>query len=678
VIHRRDEEIVALVKRGVILLSCMLRNNKMLAAVGTSSAVVSTGLLAWQMYTVKQSQAEVQDLREKLSLQQERIKLNELSGERESSSQYIKIPRRRLDSDRSTSSSLDQFEDMRPRSYTSPTTEHGESLKDILPRHLRKPFRLLNQANTGDYEQHLNAVRELSRQTLTDGEYNQIAQSSVCRTAVGLARTNNVDLRFFLKPAPLPPECEKKEMVAAMRDILTSLPGAGSKELHQCIQYFTSTALDHYLANAEEEVIDSDLNYEFHRESHHIHSIPRPRISQETLLEQCLQALLSHSTVEDQCTTLLSSPTLPLFSRILAAYPENNRIKSIIGKIISNFCLHPKFHQAIFKAGWVGILASWKQDPNLLVSLPATKALSNMDQEFGQHTYRPGIYLLLPNDRHVQHKNNLSNWGVDVVFVHGLLGGVFYTWRQQDRNSSRDMDDNQVSEEDYSYCWPRDWLQEDSGHVRVIGCDFDSYLSQWGGSCPRQSFKQSLEERSEDMLAALQAAGVGQRPVVFVGHSMGGLIIKKMLVTAQGSQDETRRQLGENTKGVVFYSTPHRGSKMADLNSIVKYFFSPSVEVQELEADSPTLLELNSCFKTYVEKFKTKVISFGETLPTKQLGVEMTFVPPESSDPGVGEFYTVPFNHMDICKPSSRKSILFRKFYNLVWDTVDDATPCKT
>ena len=23
-----------------------------------------------------------------------------------------------------------------------------------------------------------------------------------------------------------------------------------------------------------------------------------------------------------------------------------------------------------------------------------------------------GIYLLLPNDRHVQHKNNLSNWGV--------------------------------------------------------------------------------------------------------------------------------------------------------------------------------------------------------------------------------------------------------------------------
>ena len=55
-----------------------------------------------------------------------------------------------------------------------------------------------------------------------------------------------------------------------------------------------------------------------------------------------------------------------------------------------------------------------------------------------------------------------------------------------------------------------------------------------------------------------------------------------------------------------------------------------------------------------------QVISFGETLPTQHMGVNMTFVNPESSNPGVGDFYTVPFNHMDICKPSSRKSILFR------------------
>jgi len=298
-----------------------------------------------------------------------------------------------------------------------------------------------------------------------------------------------------------------------------------------------------------------------------------------------------------------------------------------------------------------------------------------MDQEYGGHRFEPGIYLLLPNDRHVQHKNNLSNWGVDVVFVHGLMGGVFYTWRQQDKDNERELSDNQISEDNYSYCWPRDWLAEDAGHVRVIGCDFDSYLSQWGGSCPTQSFTQTLEERSEDMMRKLRQAGVGNRPVIFVGHSMGGLIIKKMLTSAQDSQDEATKKLSENTKGVVFYSTPHEGSQIASLNSIIKYFFFPSVEVQELEMNNPDLLSLNQSFKEFASKFKTKVISFGETLPTRHLGVDLTFVPPESSNPGIGEFYPVPFNHMDICKPCNRKSILFRKFYNLVWDAVDQSDP---
>ena len=81
------------------------------------------------------------------------------------------------------------------------------------------------------------------------------------------------------------------------------------------------------------------------------------------------------------------------------------------------------------------------------------------------------------------------------------------------------------SADNYSYCWPRDWLETDSvmrDRVRVIGVDFDTSVSQWGNSCPTESFKTSLVDRSEDILAKLKRSGVGQRPVVFVGHSMGG------------------------------------------------------------------------------------------------------------------------------------------------------------
>ena len=35
-----------------------------------------------------------------------------------------------------------------------------------------------------------------------------------------------------------------------------------------------------YINNYEEEVFDSDISFEFHRESHHMHSIPRPAISE--------------------------------------------------------------------------------------------------------------------------------------------------------------------------------------------------------------------------------------------------------------------------------------------------------------------------------------------------------------------------------------------------------------
>ena len=45
------------------------------------------------------------------------------------------------------------------------------TVKDLVPRHLRKSWRLLHAANTGTYEAHIIAVQELSKFNLTDPEY---------------------------------------------------------------------------------------------------------------------------------------------------------------------------------------------------------------------------------------------------------------------------------------------------------------------------------------------------------------------------------------------------------------------------------------------------------------------------------------------------------------------------
>ena len=401
--------------------------------------------------------------------------------------------------------------------------------------------------------------------------------------------------------------------------------------------------------------------------------------------------------------TELANECLPLFSKLLQDYGDDPKIKSLIGKILANLSLHEDTHEAIFRAGWVGVLAAWKQDTTLLVTLPATKALCNLDQRYGDGLYRPGIYLLLPEHRTVKHLNELSNWGVDVVFIHGLLGGVFYTWRQLDEKNERGWGTHDlVSTDDYSYCWPRDWMQEflgeDGGNVRVLGVDFDSFLSQWGNSCPKEGFKTSLAERSEEILQKLRTCGVGKRPVIFVGHSLGGLIVKRMLTQASASGREEDAEFVNNTRGVIFFGTPHAGSQVANLNTYTKYLFFPTTEVQELEAGSPQLADLQQSFQDLVASRtqraakeeqvgggdggaavsstkQMEVISFGETLATPYMGIDLTFVPPESSNPGVGQFYKVNMNHMNICKPSGRQSILFRKFKRMVLEALDEATP---
>ena len=351
-----------------------------------------------------------------------------------------------------------------------------EEIKSFIPLHLRKHWRLLHKANvSGDTENHLTAVRDLSGSTshLCEAEARQMAQCMKMHTAVGLARIPNSDLRLFLPPVPCLTEIKETSIPIQLWKILSKLPT--SKDLHQCIHRNTSTALQGYIQQFEDEFVDeTDLNEEFNRDTHLIMDLPvRNRFSITQVLEFSLVAILSHSTLQSHCQILVQEThLLPLLLRIAQEYPNHLRLRSLIGKVIANISLFPETHKTIFASGWVGVLAQWHRDANLLISLPASKALSNLDQKYGQCKFAPGIYLMSPKDRLVKHKNELSNPGVDLVFIHGLLGGVFFTWRQHDKVKQRSWSDLKlVGDQSYTYCWPQDWLSQDGldDRVRVIG-----------------------------------------------------------------------------------------------------------------------------------------------------------------------------------------------------------------
>ncbi len=69
------------------------------------------------------------------------------------------------------------------------------------------------------------------------------------------------------------------------------------------------------------------------------------------------------------------------------------------------------------------------------------------------------------------------------------------------------------------------------------------------------------------------------------------------------------------TKGIIFLSTPHRGSELANFIERLA-FLLPNANVSELKQDEPTLVELNNWFCTNFNRLDVGVRVFCEKYPT--------------------------------------------------------------
>lgn len=84
---------------------------------------------------------------------------------------------------------------------------------------------------------------------------------------------------------------------------------------------------------------------------------------------------------------------------------------------------------------------------------------------------------------------------------------------------------------DYSPCWPRDWLSKRFPDLRIIALNYttDPYL--WRPLWIKKRNRTSLTERSREMTDMLIKNNVGVgNPIIWVGHSKGGIFIKQILV----------------------------------------------------------------------------------------------------------------------------------------------------
>lgn len=169
--------------------------------------------------------------------------------------------------------------------------------------------------------------------------------------------------------------------------------------------------------------------------------------------------------------------------------------------------------------------------------------------------------------------------GLDIVFVHGLFGSRSGSWTKA------------------GVCYPRDFLGLDIPGIRVVAWGWTGSLSSSG----------SFSDQADSLLADLSRLRIGMtRPIIFVGHGLGGMIIKEALVAAAMSRIYGAHvELGNifpRTIGCVFLGTPHVRSGKRSLGECMA--------ATALLSPSPPPIQLLRAFKENSSTFENQHATF--------------------------------------------------------------------
>lgn len=193
---------------------------------------------------------------------------------------------------------------------------------------------------------------------------------------------------------------------------------------------------------------------------------------------------------------------------------------------------------------------------------------------------------------------------VDIVAVHGL---------------------NPYSKPDEQHAWNtwrkpagptgRLWLQDDLPKVaprsRIFLYEYDSTLV-YGVE------KGRFFDKANDLLEALRAERKkdDKRPLIFIGHSLGGILIEQALVNAHNNLKYSAIQ--KSTTSLVFFGTPHAGGddKLVALGSVATriakhiHLQPPNDIIETLKKGSLFTDVLTEHWRQQLESYK--IVSFWE------------------------------------------------------------------
>ena len=233
------------------------------------------------------------------------------------------------------------------------------------------------------------------------------------------------------------------------------------------------------------------------------------------------------------------------------------------------------------------------------------------------------------------------------IFVHGLGGHAYDTWR-------RKADDDSF--------WPL-WLAEEVEGLAVYTLGYEAPPSNWLGTA------MPLQDRAVNALECLLGEpGLREGPITFICHSLGGLIVKQIMLDLhrqKGHRPEAAALL-DRIAQVVFLATPHTGSRQGGWLDQLRFLAWPSSIARTLVANDPTLRAINVGYRGLAHERRDRLHHriFYETRGTPA-GV---IVDEASADPGLPGLPPVPVDadHIGIVKPADRSALQYARIRDFV------------
>ncbi|CZR60294.1 uncharacterized protein PAC_10190 [Phialocephala subalpina] len=254
---------------------------------------------------------------------------------------------------------------------------------------------------------------------------------------------------------------------------------------------------------------------------------------------------------------------------------------------------------------------------------------------------------------------------VDIVFLHGLTGHREKTWTA-DKPAEP---------------WPKTLLATDIPNARIITYGYDADVVHWLKPAGQNTVREHAQNLVNDMCGLRARTKTTKQPILFVVHSLGGLVCQDALLLCVNPNEEAQAKLLDAVRGVAFMGTPNAGSDYQKFASAVANIISltivklPTTQLLEvLNARSQVLANIKNGFLTMVRGRlqrgypEIKIHAFVEELPVTATGHRVV-TPDSAVIPGYNST-TIPANHMNMTKFSSRNEIGYERVLGRLMDWI--------